>query len=319
MKFWISSSIPFLFLFEIESTLGATVAADNALYVQYLGRTRKPGDGSVRYDWNGVEARIIVSNATSLFVNINATISTTSTTRVRIYVEDQGNSYPVSYIFLTPAITHYLAATGLGGVTRMIRMVEIEEPPYMHATTNQDIRFITFETDGMFEPITSRGLSRSLVFVGDSITAATNIIAFPPCGDAGFQSDYTLSYSSLLCSNFTANCSNIAIGGKGLVANCCDNGPTMTSYFLQTEYGTVKPDWDFAQEPIPDGIIINLGTNDFSQNSGSAFEATFTQGYVDFMVNITNYYQSKKNCILLWSWTYDAIVFECDLSCSQSS
>ena len=46
-----------------------------------------------------------------------------------------------------------------------------------------------------------------------------------------------------------------------LSQNCCDNGITMPSLYLQTRGGTAySTDWDFTRF-VPDAIIINLGTN----------------------------------------------------------
>ena len=59
---------------------------------------------------------------------------------------------------------------------------------------------------------------RSIEFVGDSITAATNVVrpegATHSCGDAGYQSDWSLTYAARLCHRFGAACSTVAVGGK---------------------------------------------------------------------------------------------------------
>jgi len=55
-------------------------------------------------------------------------------------------------------------------------------------------------------------------FIGDRITVAAYVVrpegATTQCGDAGFQSDWSLTYSALLCHRFNAACSTIAVGGK---------------------------------------------------------------------------------------------------------
>ena len=51
----------------------------------------------------------------------------------------------------------------------------------------------------------------------------------------------------------------IAWSGKGMYVNCCDNGITMPSLYLQTRGGTsYSTDWDFSRY-TPDMMIINLG------------------------------------------------------------
>jgi len=185
----------------------------------------------------------------------------------------------LSYIWIIPGVHEYLVASGLGGVQRLIRIIEIMSPPYMNASPNQDIGYVSFRTDGDFINITSYNRNtRRLVIIGDSITAACALVAFPPapCSDTtGWQSDYTLSYGHLLCNNFSANCTSIAVSGKGLIANCCDQGPTMPDYFLQTEYGNPQNGWNFLAEGAPQGVVINLGTNDFYKHNGTDFEKKF--------------------------------------------
>ena len=58
--------------------------------------------------------------------------------------------------------------------------------------------------------------------------------------------------------------------------------------------GTPPQDWDFgASGFVPDGVVINLGTNDYSGGGGGpAFDAQFTAAYVAFMRNITHWYGS---------------------------
>ena len=68
--------------------------------------------------------------------------------------------------------------------------------------------------------------TRTLHFLGDSITAATNVhgLGLVKCGDAGKESDYLASWAGLLGSAFDADCHTVAVGGKGLVKNCCGSG-----------------------------------------------------------------------------------------------
>jgi lysophospholipase L1-like esterase len=41
---------------------------------------------------------------------------------------------------------------------------------------------------------------------------------------------------------------------------------------------------------VPDAVLINLGTNDFGHDGGPAWEAAFTQTYVDFLHNLTEWH-----------------------------
>ena len=62
----------------------------------------------------------------------------------------------------------------------------------------------------------------------------------------------------------------IAWSGKGMYRNCCDNvGEVLPDYWRQTFAGTNASDWDFSRF-IPDMLLINLGTNDFGYDGGTA-------------------------------------------------
>ena len=154
--------------------------------------------------------------------------------------------------------------------------------------------------------------TRRIEFVGDSITAATNlrrpvgdpdfgIPQAPTCADGGLFSDYPLSYMAQLCHAFQANCSTIAWGGKGMYKNCCDSRTTMPEYFQQRlafENGKTFHGYNFAASGFaPDAIVINLGTNDFAhcrtKPCEPGFAQAFTKTYVQFMQNATEWYQKK--------------------------
>jgi hypothetical protein len=81
--------------------------------------------------------------------------------------------------------------------------------------------------------------------------------------------------------------------------NCCDNGETMPSYYLQTRGGEAyQQTWDFSRFQ-PDAIIINLGTNDFGHDAGPAWEANFSAVYVQFVLNATARYNNAKMPVFL--------------------
>jgi lysophospholipase L1-like esterase len=98
------------------------------------------------------------------------------------------------------------------------------------------------------------------------------------------------SWNQRVCEGFAANCSIVAWSGKGMYENCCDTGITMRDLYLQTRGGTpYSADWDFTSF-VPDALVINLGTNDFNHDNGTAWEAAFTATYVSFVRNATARY-----------------------------
>ena len=122
-----------------------------------------------------------------------------------IFIYHMHTQLPANEVSLDPSMTTYLLAAGLGGSTRTLTVYNNQSPSYMKSA----IRLVSLETDGMFQmsQLAPTMKTRHIEFVGDSITAATNlrrphgdpafgIPAKGPCGDGGLYSDYPLSYEA---------------------------------------------------------------------------------------------------------------------------
>ena len=114
------------------------------------------------------------------------------------------------------------------------------------------------------------------------------VIVSKACGDGGFQSDWSLSYSGLLCHRFGADCSTVAVGGKCVMREC--GGEQMPDYFPNTFYGE-RLAYNFSSW-APDAMVIDLGTNDMRAITklGPTGMARFTNETVQFMKTATTLY-----------------------------
>ena len=269
----------------------------NSTLVHWAGRTLAGrDDGSIKFDWVGTSARVTLQGASYLRAGIRTEFAlATDASRAFVYVTSQNWSpygYPEANIWISQLQTEYVLATALPtGEKHIVTIANEVSPQYYDAEhSTNGITYLWFETDGTFEQ--SAPLPRKLEFIGDSITAATNVIAHPPCGDAGLQSAFHSSYSNLLALNFSAELSAvIAVGGKGLVRNCCDKSTTMPGYYMQPLFSS-PPAYAFPSTSRPDAVVINLGTNDAAVGNFSdpAFAAEFTSAYVSLLTNITRYW-----------------------------
>lgn len=148
---------------------------------------------------------------------------------------------------------------------------------------------LSLESDGEFLPAPSPP-SRVIHVLGDSITAATNVRGgFNQCGDRTSYADYADSWAGLLCAFFDASCSTVAVGGKGLVRNCCDNGTTVPEYYTQLKKNDPVGSFGFDDAP-PSAIIIYLGTNDYNKGVLPGLDQAFTDAYVALIANISERY-----------------------------
>ena len=156
-----------------------------------------------------------------------------------------------------------------------------------------------FETDGAFAALAPAERlggadGRSIEFVGDSITAATNVVRPPgaaACADAGYESDWSQSYGGLLARRFNAAASAVAVGGK-CVTERCGASLQMPDYYGSAFYADA-PARTFGFAAAPDAVFVNLGTNDNLRIKTAADMAAFADASVAFLVNATELYGSR--------------------------
>lgn len=216
-------------LFHAPAGLRGTACARRA------GRTLVAG-GAVRFDWLGVTARLQVSGASYVSATVSSTAATRGT-RLKAYTSDAGFlMYPEVQFWVrggNTTVSHDLLLSNRGlGAT--VTLENIVDPQYGTGITT----IHSFETDGTFVALAPSAAlggarKRTIEFIGDSITAATNVVrpegASHSCGDGGYQSDWSQTYSALLCHRFGAACSTVAVGGKCVMHEC--GGLQMPDYF----------------------------------------------------------------------------------------
>ena len=187
----------------------------------------------------------------------------------------------------------YLVAADLTighGSVRHIQVTSTLEPSFEGGGY---FTYIGFKTDGMAVAPTPR--ARRIELVGDSISAgygSRGSAATAGCQVDDITSGNAYTYNYQLAEAFDADITPIAWSGKGMYENCCDSGIKMPALYLQTL--GFSPDAFPFDQPPPDAMIINLGTNDFGHDSGAAWEVAFTQTYVDFVQNATARYKTPK-------------------------
>lgn len=305
-----------------------TIAATDPL-VQWSGRVMRHHEkGQVHFDWLGVTAHITVTNCQYVAVVVNTSAEGRGT-RLRVYIDDEGALFVEQAQFWVtnePTNKHVLYAAspqapGGIGPTRTITMVNQVPPEYQVFSTI----VIGFETDGTFLNSSTGSTNwpyfrlfheRSVEFIGDSITAATNINrapGSPGCGDMGLESSWGQSYSAHLCRYFGAQCSTIAVGGHCVMEEC--GFPQMPDYFQAQSFydppdvlGTYNFSNHLETKRAPDAIVIHLGSNDFghggnwsSSTSNASGQAalgpgaeSFVRQLVALMLNATLSYRSSN-------------------------
>ena len=132
------------------------------------------------------------------------------------------------------------------------------------------------------------GPGKLIEVIGDSITCG-----YGDLGALGDAECYTTeshwdTYESVAARMLGAEVSTIAASGRGVIRNYGgDTGGTMPMVYAQTLTNLSAPPGTFTSQP--QAVVINLGTNDISNNKGDPGDA-FRDTYVDLLTTIrTNY------------------------------
>jgi lysophospholipase L1-like esterase len=174
-------------------------------------------------------------------------------------------------------------ASGLTSGTHTIELVRRTE------AWVGEVQFLGFTVgDGsLLDPPSAS--SRRIEFIGDSITCG-----YGNEGTSQYQSFTTknenayLAYGSVTARTLDADQITVAWSGKGMIRNYGGSTTEVLPdiYLRILPYNTTLV-WDPSQW-IPQVVVINLGTNDFS--TGVPDETTFTTAYANFVKKIRSQY-----------------------------
>jgi lysophospholipase L1-like esterase len=141
------------------------------------------------------------------------------------------------------------------------------------------------------------GPGRLIEVIGDSITCGY--------GDRGTLADTEClsteshwdTYEAVTARTLHAEVSTIAASGRGVIRNYGgDTAGTMPMLYPDTLTNLASPAWDYHIEP--QAVVINLGTNDISNNKGDPGDA-FRDTYAALLATVrANYPHTYIVCII---------------------
>jgi lysophospholipase L1-like esterase len=128
---------------------------------------------------------------------------------------------------------------------------------------------------------------RRIEMIGDSITCGHGNEGTPPCLHTKDTENHYLTYGAIAARSVSAELSTVAWSGKGIVCGWgatwdCAEDKRLPTYYERALAGDPGAAWDFRWQPH--AIVVNLGTNDFSQADDP--DATFTSEYVAFLARL---------------------------------
>lgn len=134
---------------------------------------------------------------------------------------------------------------------------------------------------------------RRLEFVGDSITAGA--INLAPYNGKNYHAteDGNMAYGPQLARLLDADFSVVAKSGGGLVHNYAESWPPTGTHAVDLYgwtfyYEDFRPDnlvWDAKKFPV-DGVIIAIGTNDFTDPNRQPTQEEFQRGYAELIKRV---------------------------------
>ncbi|KAF1949873.1 lipolytic protein-like protein G-D-S-L family [Byssothecium circinans] len=157
-------------------------------------------------------------------------------------------------------------------------------------------------TDGSFLPDVQP--TRKIEVIGDSITVGYGIDGVNPCVNTAALENNPKTYAVLAAEALKADYTIIAWSGLGLTRNYMTQAPSLRPIIpvLWTRYGAndVNNTYTFPNASIPDVVIINVGTNDFSYlGVREPLNATdFTNAMISFVQTIWTRYPDAEYFLL---------------------
>ncbi len=188
-------------------------------------------------------------------------------TEIRMQVDpsyNNGNNYleivldgsSRDYVQMKPDVGEYVLLTGLSDEVHTLEVQKRTDILY------GSIRFLGFSVSegGCFlAPPPAKALN--LEYFGDSITCGNGDGRSCNAGDQQDRDNGYMSYVGISARLLNANYHTMAVSGIGVVQDAMANPNSLPAKFPYV-FGEDTP-WDFSRY-IADGVIINLGQNDYS-------------------------------------------------------
>src|SRR5665213_2022523 len=258
-------------LVSCRSASSPTLAADikpNDPLLRYVGRFDLQDPEAPKASFPG-SALVVRFNGTGL----SATLSTPRIDQVQVIVDDN----LTSVLKLTHEPAPYAVAHDLApGIHTVILFKRTEA-----GRGTMTLYGLQLPAAGSLLPTTPA--QRNLEFIGDSITCGYGDTAAnkeePVSAD---NSNHYVSYAAVAARLLHAE--HVAVAVSGIRLTESPGTVSMTTVYRYADQNDKGPLWDFSKGPMPDVVVINLGTNDFRFEGPSEAEWKKTyEAFLDFI------------------------------------
>jgi len=243
--------------------------------VRWVGRVDITTDAAhPRFSWSGTGFV-----AKFMGTSLTAQLKTSGSPQIFKAVIDDIPQAPFTAVANTNAM--YPIAMGLPSDVHKVELYRQTEGP------QGETQLTGLTTDGtLMDP--PAGPGKLFEVIGDSITCGYGDLGKLGDADCYPTESHWDTYERVAAGMLNAEVSTIAASGRGVIRNYGgDTTGTMPMIYPQTLTNLATPAWDFHIEP--QAVVINLGTNDISNNKGDPGDA-FRDTYVQLMTTVrTNY------------------------------
>lgn len=221
--------------------------------IQYIGRFDFSDPKKVIFDWAGVYI-----------------IAKFEGTSCSIRLDDQKNEYAVTIDDYAPKLLKtngsnvYEVAADLQGSTPHTIMIQKRTEPLVGKGIFMG--FILDEGKKLLPP--PKRSNKRIEFIGNSMTSGYGVEGTnPDCHFSIETENACMSYAAITARALNAEYSLVSYSGKGVVRNYGDKNKnsinSMPALYDRTCYYDSTLKWNY-NEWLPQAVVINLGTNDFS-------------------------------------------------------
>ncbi|WP_437567317.1 SGNH/GDSL hydrolase family protein [Sorangium sp. So ce542] len=255
-----------------SSTSGTGGGNPSGDTIRFIGRFDTTKPEGPRFSWAG-SAIATRFSGTSISVRFNDASTAAQSNFFQVVID--GESKGVLKVNADEEL--YTVAEGLPDGEHDLLLHRRTEPL---VGVTQFLEFVP-EQGGELLPV-APAPERRIEVIGDSISAGYGIDgADETCPFTSDTENNYLAYSSMIGRLLDADTTIVAWSGRGVVRNYDDEAaPTMPEIYGRTIADEEQPAWDFSSW-VPQVVVINLGTNDFSINvpGDAQFRAPFTNAY----------------------------------------
>jgi lysophospholipase L1-like esterase len=255
--------------------------------VRWFGRVDTTTNAATpRFSWSGTGFIAQLSGT-----GLSADLTTTSSNEPYLFKAVVDGTPQATFTVAAGAGT-YTLASGLAAGTHTVELYRQTEGPEGDTT----LTALTPDTGStLLDP--PAGPARLIEVIGDSITCGYGDLGTLSDTDCFPTESHWDAYPSVMARALGAEVSTICASGRGVLRNYDGTtAGTMPILYPLTLANHATPVWDFHIEP--DAVVINLGTNDISNNKGDPGQP-FGDIYQELLATVrANYPHAYIVCII---------------------